>query len=112
MQHISTDNITAMNELIYAGSKLVSNENGIPLRNPNRIIKPGWEMRQKGQIKQVWKAKLLCEVKQRNQMARKDPRKTTTDKSDNTTRRNKSKYIEQRRKTQKELGQGQTIFAK
>ena len=43
-KNIPTDNITELNELIYAGEKLVSDKIGVPLRNTNRNTKPGWEM--------------------------------------------------------------------
>ena len=35
------DNITEVNELIYAGVKLVSEKIGVPHRNSNRNTKPG-----------------------------------------------------------------------
>ena len=40
LQHIPRDNITELNKLIYAISKLVNNRIGIPVRNPNRNAKP------------------------------------------------------------------------
>ena len=45
MFDISAGNITDLNELIYAGAKLVCDEIGIPLRNTNRNTKPGCEIR-------------------------------------------------------------------
>ena len=45
----------------------------------------------------------------RNPTVRKGPKKITADKSDNTTGRNKSKDIGERRKTPKVSGQDQTI---
>ena len=36
LQHIPTDNVTKLNELIYAGAKLVGNKLDIPIRNPSR----------------------------------------------------------------------------
>ena len=63
LQHISTDNITKLNELIYAGAKLISNKIGILLRNPNRNTKPGLEMRLEGQMKKLKQAKLQRMVK-------------------------------------------------
>ena len=47
------DNITELNELIYAEVKLVSDKIGNPQRNPNRNTKSEWEMRIEGQIKNV-----------------------------------------------------------
>ena len=47
------DNISELNELIYAGAKLVFNKISVPLRNPNRNTKPGWEIRQEGHVKKL-----------------------------------------------------------
>ena len=47
------DNLTELNELIYAGAKLVSDKIGIPQRNPERNSKSGWEMRIEAQIKKL-----------------------------------------------------------
>ena len=41
LKHIPTDNITEINELIYAGEKLVRNKIGIPQKNLNRNAKHG-----------------------------------------------------------------------
>ena len=56
--------------------------------------------------------KLLRKVKHRNPMEWKDQKKTTTDKSDITTGRDKSKDIGKRRETQKILGQDQAMQTK
>ena len=53
LKNISTDNITELNELIYAGEKLVSDKIGIPQKKPNRNTKVGWEMKLEGQIKKL-----------------------------------------------------------
>ena len=42
---ISTKNITELNELIYAGAKLVCEKIGVPLKSTNKKSKPGWEIR-------------------------------------------------------------------
>ena len=39
-------NITELNELIHAGVKLNCDRIGVPLKNLNRNIKLGWEIRQ------------------------------------------------------------------
>ena len=39
-EYIPTDHITELNELIYAGIKLVSDKIRSPQRNPNRNTKP------------------------------------------------------------------------
>ena len=61
LKYIPTDNITELNELIYAGAKLVSDKIETPQRNSNRNAKLGWEMRIEVQIK-----KLQQKAKHRN----------------------------------------------
>ena len=57
------DKITGLNELIYAGAKIVSDKIGIPLGNPNKNTKSGWEMLLRGQIKKLQEqVKLLRKV--------------------------------------------------
>ena len=41
LQYIPTDNITKLNELIYAGANLVNNKIGISLMNPKGNTKSG-----------------------------------------------------------------------
>ena len=41
LTHISMNNITKLNEQIYAGKKLVCDKIGVPLKNTNRNSKPG-----------------------------------------------------------------------
>ena len=36
---------TELNELIYAGEKLICDKIGIPFRNPNRNTKPVWKFK-------------------------------------------------------------------
>ena len=43
-------NILELNDLIYAGAKLVSNKTDIFVKNTNRNTKARWEMMLKGQI--------------------------------------------------------------
>ena len=45
LTYISTNNITELNELIYAGVKLVCEKIGIPSKNKKKKSKPGWEIR-------------------------------------------------------------------
>ena len=47
------DNITELNELIYARTKLVNNKICISLRNANINTKPGWEMRTRNTNKET-----------------------------------------------------------
>ena len=51
LTYISTNNITELNELIYAGEKLVCEKIGIPSKNSKEKSKPGWEFRLETQIK-------------------------------------------------------------
>ena len=49
LTYISTNNITAYNELIYAGAKLVFDKIGVPLKSMDRNSKPGWLIGQETQ---------------------------------------------------------------
>ena len=55
LPYIPTNNITELNELIYAGAKLVCEKIGIPSKNTKKQSKPGWEIRLKTQIKKLRK---------------------------------------------------------
>ena len=81
LKYIPTDNSAELNELIYEGIKRIGDEKkGIPQRNPNRNIKPGWQMRIERQIKKLRQDKFLKKI---NGKIEKNPKKTTADKSDN-----------------------------
>ena len=45
LTYISTNNITELNELIYAGAKLVCEKIGILSKSTKKKSKPGWEFR-------------------------------------------------------------------
>ena len=49
------NNITELNELIYAGAKLVCEKIEIPSKSTKKQSKPGWEIRLKMQIKNLQK---------------------------------------------------------
>ena len=55
LTYIQTKNITELNELIYAGAKLVCENIGLPLKSTNKKSKPGWEIRLEMQIKKLRK---------------------------------------------------------
>ena len=55
LPYISTNNITELNELIYAGAKLVCEKIGIPSKSAKKQSKPGWEIRLETQIKKSMK---------------------------------------------------------
>ena len=63
---ISTNNITELNELIYAGAKLVCEKIGIPSKNMKEKSKPGWEFRLETQIENLQKQlKMIKQKKKR-----------------------------------------------
>ena len=43
--YIPTNNTTELNELIYAGAKLICEKIGIPSKSTKKKSKPGWETR-------------------------------------------------------------------
>ena len=52
---IPTNHITELNELIYAGAKLVCENIGIPTKSTKKQQKPGWEIRLESPIKTTTK---------------------------------------------------------
>ena len=60
MVYISTNHITELKELTYAGAKLVCEKIEIPSKSTKEKSKPGWQLRQETQIKNLWKqAKMI-----------------------------------------------------
>ena len=55
LPYISTNNITELNELIYAKVKLLCEKIGIPSKSTKKQSKPGWEVRLETQIKKSTK---------------------------------------------------------
>ena len=51
--HILTKNIIQLNELIYAGAKLVCDVIGVPLKSNNRNSKSEWEIRLETHIRKL-----------------------------------------------------------
>ena len=51
LSYIPTNNITELNELIYASAKLVCEKTGIPSKSTKKQPKLGWEFRREMQIK-------------------------------------------------------------
>ena len=49
--YIPTNNITELNELIYAGEKFVCENIGIPSKRTKKQQKPGWEIKLESQKK-------------------------------------------------------------
>ena len=63
LTYIPTKNISELNELIYAGAKLVGEKIGIPLKSTNKKSKPGWEIQLETQIRKL--RKQAKKIKQR-----------------------------------------------
>ena len=63
--YIPTNNITDLNELIYAGAKLVCKNIGIPSKNMKENSKPGWEFRLETQIENLRKQLKVVKQKQK-----------------------------------------------
>ena len=55
LPYILTNNITELNELIYACAKLVCEKIGILSKSTKKQSKPGWEIRLETQIKKLQK---------------------------------------------------------
>ena len=63
LPYISTNIITELNELIYAGAKLVYEKIGIPSKSAKKQSKPGWEIRLETQIKNLQKRAKMVKQK-------------------------------------------------
>ena len=62
LPYISTNNITELNELIYAGAKSVCEKIGIPSKS-KKLSKPGWKIRLDTQIKNLQKQAKMVKQK-------------------------------------------------
>ena len=78
LTYIPTNNITDLNELIYAGAKLVCENIGIPSKNTKAKSKPGWEFRLETQIENLRKQLKVVKQKKNAEINRKE--KTTQEK--------------------------------
>ena len=73
--NIPTDNVTVLNEQIYAGAKLASDKIGVPRRNQSRNRKAGGEIKREGQVKKLrQQAKMLRKEKTRGYVELKRPK--------------------------------------
>ena len=94
--HIPTINITELNKLLYAGAKLADDEIGVPAEQK---CKTWMEYKARRTGKEIATAiEDAKERKKRTIRLVKSPNERV-DKSDNTTWWDKSKYIDERRKT-------------
>ena len=66
LPYISTNNISKLNDLIYAEVKLVCEKTGVPSKSTKKQSKPGWKVRLETQIKNL--------RKQAKMVKQKDPR--------------------------------------
>ena len=66
LTYISTNNITELNELIYAGAELICEKIGIPSKRTKKKSKPGWEIQLETWIKNLRKQAKM--IKQRKAM--------------------------------------------
>ena len=53
LTNIPINDITELNDLIYAGAKLVCEKIGAPLKTTDRKLKPGWELKLDSEIKRL-----------------------------------------------------------
>ena len=77
---ISTNNITELNELIYAGAKLVCKKIGIPSKSTKEKSKPGWEFRLETRINNLRKQAKMIKQKKDAGIIRNRKEKTTQEK--------------------------------
>ena len=75
LTYIPTNKITDLNELIYAGAKLVCENIGITSKNTKAKSKPGWEFRLETQIENLRKQLKVVKQKKKAEINRKE--KTT-----------------------------------
>ena len=85
LSYISTDNITKLNELIYAGAKLVCEKIGIPSKSTKEKSKPGWEIRLETQMKTLRKKAKMIKQRKDASTCWKKKGKSNTRKNNNTT---------------------------
>ena len=97
---ISANNITELNEFIYAGAKSVCEKIGIPSKITKEKSKPGWEFRLETQIKNLQKQLKTIKQKKNAGIIRNRKEKTTQEKltiltniRESTGKRRKIKYI-------------------
>ena len=63
LPYISTNTIFELNDLIYAGAKLVCEKIGVPTKSTKKQSKPGWEFRLETQIKNLRKQAKIVKQK-------------------------------------------------
>ena len=63
LPYISTNNISELNDQIYAGAKLVCEKIGVPSKSTKKQSKQGWEIRLETQIKNLRKQAKMVKQK-------------------------------------------------
>ena len=96
LPYIPTNNMTELNELIYAGAKLVCENIGIPSKSTKKQQKPGWEIKLESQIKKTTKTSPNDEERRWNK--RVEEGTGHMGKNNSTTWGNKPENTGQRRK--------------
>ena len=109
LAYISTNNITELNELIYAGEKLVGKKIGIPSKSTKEKSKPGWEFQQETQIKKSAKTDKNDKTKERRWNNSEQKRKDNTGKTYNTSWGNKPESTGEIRKINEISTKSKTI---
>ena len=85
LTYLSTNNMTELNELIYAGAKIVCEKIGILSKSTKEKSKPGWKFRLETQIKNPRKQAKMIKQKKDAGTIRNRKRKNNTGKTFNRT---------------------------
>ena len=109
LPYTPTNNITELNELIYAGAKLVCENIGIPSKSTKKQQKLGWEIRLKSQIKKLRKQ---ARMMKRGAEISGEEGTGNMGKNNNITWGNKPENTGQRRKIKEISTKGKTIQTK
>ena len=107
LPYIPTNNIIELNELIYAGAKLVCENIGIPEKITKKQQKPGLEIRLELQIKKIRKQARM--MKRGAEISGGKKEQATWRKKNSTTWGNKPENTGQRRKIKEILTKGKTV---
>ena len=111
LPYIPTNNITELDELLYAEAKLVCENIGIPSKSTKKQQKPGWEIRLESQIKKTTKTSPNDEEGRWNKRWGEEGT-GNMGKNNSTTWGNKPENAGQRRKIKDISTKGKTIQTK
>ena len=96
LPYIPLNNITELNELIYAGAKLVCEKIGIPSKRTKKPSRAGWEIRLETQIKNLRKQARIIKKRGTEKSGNKKEQ-ATQEKNNSATRGNKQENAGKRR---------------